>query len=148
MASFSYVCNKSIHYDLALADKIHAHNPPKRKNGKREIESLQPESKRASTWKRFAKTHNIPDSVGHAQVSEFDLSPQLHTKDNVEVNGYVHVWACIRELKPFGLLGRKAQCNKCGVVERQRMVCAVMEHKIKVNGKWLYFGPHKQHMQE
>jgi hypothetical protein len=73
---FSHLCTKSNYCDIALADKIHAHNPPKRKNGKREIESLQPEFKRAATWKKFAKEHGIPDSTGHAGVKGFDLSPR------------------------------------------------------------------------
>ena len=70
---FSYLCMQQESCSLAVADKIHAHNPPKRKNGKREIESLQPEHKRASTWKKFAKEHGIPDSTGHAGVKGFDL---------------------------------------------------------------------------
>ena len=53
---------------------------------------------------------------------------------------------CIDELGPFGIIQRKAQCKKCGVVERQRMVCAIMKHKIKPYGRWLYFGPHKNHI--
>lgn len=55
--------------------------------------------------------------------------------------------ACIDDLNSFGLISRKAQCKTCGVVERQRMVCAIMEHKIKPTGKWLYFGPHEGHIQ-
>ena len=70
---FSHFCNKQDSCDIAVADKIHAHNPLVRKNGKREIESLQSEQERSSTWKKYAKSHNIPDTIGHALVKGFSL---------------------------------------------------------------------------